>query len=79
MSQFHFSLFLEDLILAFDDKHWGHVAYGAVESNVVIIIDIFGDDTLSILKVNGGIGTERFILDARMKTLDLTVRLGVIG
>lgn len=41
-------------------------------------MDVFCDDALGILQINGGVRAESFVLDTAMKTLDFSVGLGVV-
>ena len=65
--------FSEKLVLGCD------VTDGGMESDVVVVIDEFGDEALSLLEVEGGAGADAIGFEGFMPALDLAVGLGVVG
>jgi len=78
-SKFPIALSKNPPFLAFQFLPWGHKPNGTVQSDIVVVIHKFPDDSSGILKGKRHLGPETLPFEHPMPWLNLSIALGVKG
>lgn len=78
LDQFAVAFGVDGMVVSQQSIAWGDISDSTVESHVVVMRDIVGDDSSSILQGQGRLDTDAFALQRFVPTFDLAVGLGMV-